>query len=423
MLIRKSFRPLMLALAFYSHAASAQAPNIPHAAEIRSIDPADTRYADLEPLRAAIGKSRVVLLGEQTHGEATTFLAKTRLIQFLHEKMGFEVLAFESGLYDCARIWDNTVKGGQLSKEVIGSLFYMYATSQQMQPLFNYIQTQLKTSTPLTLSGFESQHTGEFAKKQLFPDFEQFLQQKHLSLSDSSWALFQRVSLATFNSNAYRPAAAEQTEFFRTLDKLKNSLSRERDKDGHFTTSPGFWLKVTESIESQAKRYWGLVSGNELSVRDKQMAENLIWLAEKAFPGKKIIVWAHNIHIAKNTNTLEDLTGKPIPFLQTFVPMGATVSKHFGKEAYVVGFSGSAGTYIDYGNGNTVNVPPVVPGSVEGRLDTAGYEQAFVNYRTAKGWLQQKQQATMFDFIPLKGIWPDIFDGLFYIHTSTPVDR
>lgn len=423
MLIRKSFRPLLLAFALYSQTAAAQAPNIPNTAEIRSIDPSDDRYADLEPLRAAIGRSRIVMLGEQTHGEATTFLAKTRLIKFLHEKMGFEVLAFESGLYDCARIWDNTLKGAQFSKEVVGSLFYMYATSKQMQPLFDYIQTNVKSTAPLTVAGFESQHTGAFAKTQLFPDFEQFLQQKHISLPDSSWKLFRRVSLATFASNAYKPTTAEQEHFFKVLDKLKSTLSKESDRPAHFTASAGFWLKITESIESQARRYWGLVTGNELSVRDKQMADNLIWLAEKAFPGKKIIVWAHNIHISKNTNTLEDANGKPVPFLQTYVPMGATVSKHFGKAAYAIGFSGSTGTYIDYSNDHTVNVPPVVAGSIEGQLDASGYAQAFTDYRTAKGWLRKKQQGTLFDFIPLKGIWPNVFDGLFYIHTSTPVDR
>jgi len=34
-----------------------------------------------------------------------------------------------------------------------------------------------------------------------------------------------------------------------------------------------------------------MTTGNEMSVRDEQMARNLIWLAEKAYPGKKIIVW------------------------------------------------------------------------------------------------------------------------------------
>src|SRR6476646_1280732 len=72
-----------------------------HAVGLRSIDPADEDFADLEPLRKVIGDARIVQLGEQSHGDGATFHAKARLIKFLHQKMGFDVLAFESGLYDC----------------------------------------------------------------------------------------------------------------------------------------------------------------------------------------------------------------------------------------------------------------------------------------------------------------------------------
>ena len=67
---------------------------------LRTIDPTDVNFEDLKPLKKSIGNSRVVMLGEQTHGDGAAFDAKTRLIRFLHEQMGFNVLAFESGLYN-----------------------------------------------------------------------------------------------------------------------------------------------------------------------------------------------------------------------------------------------------------------------------------------------------------------------------------
>jgi erythromycin esterase-like protein len=67
-----------------------------HAAELRTIDPDDDDYSDLEPFREAVNKSRIVMLGEQSHGDGATFRAKIRLIRFLHERCGFDILAFES---------------------------------------------------------------------------------------------------------------------------------------------------------------------------------------------------------------------------------------------------------------------------------------------------------------------------------------
>src|SRR5258708_8987225 len=116
------------------------------------------------------------------------------------------------------------------------------------------------------------------------------------------------------------------------------------------TGSAGFWSQVVCSIESQTLRYWQLTKGNEVSVRDLQMAKNLIWLAEKAYPGKKIIVWAHNGHIAKGMGTLANGNQPPARGDSAFVPMGAVIHHAFGSKAYCIGFSGSEGTYMNYVN-------------------------------------------------------------------------
>jgi erythromycin esterase len=392
--------------------------------KVRSIEPSDTDFSDLSGLRTAIGGARIVLLGEQTHGEASTFSAKIRLIRFLHEKLGFDVLAFESGFYDCARIWENVQQGGTLSQEVTGSLFYMYATSVQMGPLFDYVQGELHAAHPLVLAGFESQHTGVKAKTQLFDDFERFLKKTSPSVVDEDWYLFRRVSVATFGSRDFRPAPEEKARFIRKLTSLERLLNEGGRVTDSLTSSEGFWYEVVNSIESQATRYWGMVEGNEVSVRDAQMAKNLTWLAEKAYPGKKIIVWAHNGHIAKGMGSMRggNAAGQGIA-ADAFVPMGATIHRVFGSKAYCIGFSGSEGTYMNYVNDQLVTVAPRPAASIEGTLAAAGNTYAFLDYRRATGELRKAQDGTLADFQPVKGVWPEVFDGLFFIAKVYPVER
>jgi erythromycin esterase len=71
-----------------------------HAVPVRLIVPENEDFSDLMPLVQWIGGSRVVALGEVTHGDGAMFLAKTRLVRFLHEVMGFDVLAWEAGFFD-----------------------------------------------------------------------------------------------------------------------------------------------------------------------------------------------------------------------------------------------------------------------------------------------------------------------------------
>src|SRR5262245_46479988 len=90
-----------------------------HAVPLRSIDPAAEALRDLEGLKKAIGDARILQLGEQTHGDGATFHAKTRLIKFLHQQCGFDVLAFESGLYDCRKAWELLRTGTMSPKQAV----------------------------------------------------------------------------------------------------------------------------------------------------------------------------------------------------------------------------------------------------------------------------------------------------------------
>src|SRR2546421_183540 len=74
-------------------------------------DPAATDDSDLQKFGEAIGNARIVSLAEPDHGSGTVFDMKTRLVKYLHEKKGFDVLMMESSLFTVNRIWQQAQTG------------------------------------------------------------------------------------------------------------------------------------------------------------------------------------------------------------------------------------------------------------------------------------------------------------------------
>jgi erythromycin esterase-like protein len=104
-------------------------------AEIRSVQLNDTDWTDLAAFAAAVKDKRVVMLGEQTHGDGTTFALKARLVRFLHEQIGFNVLAFESDFISLAgyeKQRDSADAALFLSKNVFG----IWTACNTVKPFF-----------------------------------------------------------------------------------------------------------------------------------------------------------------------------------------------------------------------------------------------------------------------------------------------
>src|SRR5262249_30742521 len=207
-----------------------------HAAEIDSIDFDDNEFDDLEAFGKAVGNARMVMLGEQTHGDGTAFRAKARLIRFLHEELGFDVLAFESGFYDMHKVWERIRAGDDAAKAARSGMFGMWSQSRQVRPLIDYIGERADSSRPLELTGFDCQFSGRASKDHLVDDLVEFLAKHGFDVATiADWPRSRGAIQKVVESRAgpdRRLSAEERDLVFAAIETLSGRIAGIDNADG-----------------------------------------------------------------------------------------------------------------------------------------------------------------------------------------------
>jgi len=390
---------------------------------IRSLDVADRDFSDLQPLKAAIGNARVVLLGEQSHGDGTTFLAKARLIAFLHQEMGFDVLAWESPFWGVHRAWEHVQVGEAALPASRRGIFSIWTRSEQVLPTLDYVQETVGTARPLELAGFDNQEAGSLARDSLRLLMEHFARRIGSPVPDDpEWpaAAATLQHLAQTADIETKPFPVEQARLLRLLAALRTDAAAKAGTD----PDARFWAQALVSLASFAEMQWatqpGSLGGQDSSVRDAQMARNLVWLANVWYPGKKIIVWAASSHIARDVLQLRSADGLTLYAIWD-VHMGGEAYKTLGTEMYAIGFTAGTGTAARIGN-PAGELDPARPGSLEARFQEAGLVNAFVDFRSRPAggdWLKDVY-ARPFGYLDMTGDWTRVLDGMVYTRDMTP---
>jgi erythromycin esterase-like protein len=99
------------------------------------------------------------MLGEPSHGSGSAFAAKVRLIELLHDRLGFDVLVWESGLIDVERT-EAGLRGDLDPVEAAQrGILKIWSASAECKPLFAYAKASHSGGRPLTMAGFDMQLT------------------------------------------------------------------------------------------------------------------------------------------------------------------------------------------------------------------------------------------------------------------------
>ncbi len=405
---------------------------------VRLAPAASREFEDLEPLRGLLKGKRVVMLGEPTHGDGAVFEHKARLLRWLHAEMGFEVLAVESGLYDCLKVQEALAREVPAATAVQLGIFPVWTRSAQFQGVLELLDATAKTDRPLLVSGFDCKLTGAASRDSLATDLqvasEQFLgASQDARLQEALDRALACVRFLTSNMSTTKQRVDPTPYWLAALATLELEFAQQRQAG---TTSKlvvgeaGFWEQLMRSLATQLKQQRqreGVAEGfanepinlaEQLNPRDAQMAENLIWLIEHGFPNQKIVVWSATMHIQDvpdqlNTPAGIDYTG--------VLPMGSRVRARLGKGMYSLGFTAFRGeTGLPWQTPTTV--PPAPKNSFEDLCQRADLEHALIDFSALpkEAWLHDSMIMRPLGFVPMRGRWTDLLDGMFFLQTTTP---
>ncbi|MEV5593038.1 erythromycin esterase family protein [Streptomyces sp. NPDC052496] len=378
---------------------------------------------DLQPLKGALSRARIVGLGESTHGTREFFQLKHRLLEFLVTELGFSVLAMEASA-SAAPAVDAYVRHGVGDAETAlrGLGFWTWRTYEVLA-VIEWLRAYNRgrpEGEKVRFAGVDPQKCGasvsalETLLRERAPDRADGLRtalgvlaQAHPGQHPDPRQRMVRDAeeLVTFVQNRF-PEAEEAVRHARILARAADLVTRDR-------------------VHDDPQRTAG-------AARDRYMAEAVTELLA-AEPSAKVALWAHNGHLAKS------------PYENGPLPMGHHLAKRYEDAYYALGLlfgKGSfracrgrprAGARARRPVGNRIGMADAT--TVEARLAAAGCGDLVIDLRSAadapdavRQWLHEPSTLRSFGAYVPRWLYhlhrsPTVpareYDGLAYVGTST----
>jgi hypothetical protein len=367
---------------------------------IKSIQPEDSNFQDLMFFKTILQDKRVVCLGEQLHSDGSAFLAKSRLVRFLHEEMDFDVLLFESSLFDMWMMNEEWHRKDFLQPEI--GLWGFWAKAQETAFLTNYIQSQSEKNDTLFFGGFDIQGRSGNSIDDVYKEFIiKYLTENKIAITD--YPQFDYLVNHFADVLFFKNKNVQKSSLFTEMDSMICALESSLD----LSFEDEIYLRFFKGLKNWLFCMWNYQFGDvrRLNIRDSLMSDNLLWWINRVYPEKKIIVWTANSHLLFQNN----LTTQP-----KYITMGNQIKKQLLSDSYFICISSfgrlnASGNLISQGSNRAIE-------NIFHEFNTPCFFIDF-NAINSSSPLQQKIFMRVNQDICLQDEWYNMMDGLLYIDT------
>ncbi len=303
--------------------------------------------AEYDPLLAAIGDARLVLIGEASHGTHDFYCERARITRRLIEEKGFNAVAVEADWPDAYRV-NRFVRAEGGAEQQADQAFEALSGFRRF-PAWMWRNMDVLAFLEW-LRGYNRRReasVGFFGLDlySLYSSAQEVL--RFLDRTDREAAARARFRYSCFDqfgedSQAYGYAAGFELSQSCEQGVLEQLLEIRRKSCGLDETgelaNEFFSARENAEVVRDAERYYRTMFGGRVSswnLRDQHMAETLGRLLDHLGPGSKVVVWAHNSHLGDARATEMGRAGE--------LNLGQLVRERFGDTSFLLGFTTYSG--------------------------------------------------------------------------------
>lgn len=321
----------------------------------------DSIFKDISP-----DELEIILLGEQSHGDGAVFDKKFEMVKELHEKYGYNLLVFESGMYDnfkANELYKSQKENSSIFNQSIG---YLYTSTEVFQDLLLYMETHPE----LKILGFDSQESTLF-EEYFLDDFKSLCSNNNIKISSETYIEIEKTMVVR-DIEKYAFNKKDSTNLYNSINAIIEKINLIPKQDIKTRVLVQTFKSVFSDLEFEIKS----LQKEKIAIqnpRDKQMAENLIFIKE-TYPNEKLMGWGASYHFANKLNEFEytvkteeyikkqvaltdSIYGESftsateeiaqIKELKSAVPMGQILKEKYGDKLFSLAFTSYNGNYFN----------------------------------------------------------------------------